>query len=200
MIKTLIFDLGKVIVNFDHSRIIERIEQYCDFKSDEIHQIMFTSNAVQDYEIGRISSLEFFEEVKKLLNLRMTFAEFSDAWICTFDLEPILPEELIKSLSKQYRLLVLSDTNELHFEFIKANFPILRYFDDFVLSYQVGEVKPCPEIFLAAIKKANCLPEECFFTDDREGNILGAKDVGIKAIQFITANKFIVDLKDLKII
>lgn len=200
MIKTLIFDLGKVIVNFDHSRIIQRIEKSCDLKSEEIYRIVFTSTVVRDYETGKISSLKFFEEVKKLLSLRMTFLEFSDAWNSTFDLEPILSESFIDNLSQKYRLLVLSDTNELHFEFIKANFPILKYFDDFVLSYQAGAVKPFPQIFLSAIEKANCLAEECLFTDDREGNILGAKEVGINAIQFLTTDKFIEDLQKLNLI
>jgi glucose-1-phosphatase len=197
MIKTLIFDLGKVIVNFDHSRIVQRIEQSCDFKSDEIFKIIFASNTTHDYELGKISSLEFFDEVKKLINLRMSFTEFADAWTCTFDLEPIISEKIIENLSQKYRLLVLSDTNELHFEFIKVNFPILRHFDDFVLSYQVGVVKPAPEIFYAAIEKANCLPEECFFTDDREVNVIGAEKVGIKAIQFISAEQFVEDLQNL---
>lgn len=195
MIKTLIFDLGKVIVNFDHSRIVQRIEQFCDFESDEIFKIIFASTATHDYELGNISSLEFFNEVKKLFNLRMSFAEFADAWTCTFDLEPIISEKFIEILSQKFRLLVLSDTNELHFEFIKANFPILRHFDDFVLSYQVGAVKPCAEILLAAIEKANCLPEECFFMDDREPNVIGAEKLGIKAVQFISAEKFAEDLQ-----
>lgn len=199
MIKTLIFDLGKVLVNFDHSRILQRIEKSCDFKRDEIYKIIFTSPAVRDYELGKISSLDFFEEVKTLLNLKMSFTEFADTWNSTFDLEPILPEEFIKSLSEKYRLLVLSDTNELHFEFIKANFTILRHFDDFILSYQVGTIKPASEIFYAAIEKANCSAEECFFTDDREGNILGAKEVGINVIQFITAENFIEDLQKLSL-
>ena len=81
------------------------------------------------------------------------------------------------------------NTNELHFEFIKQNFPILQYFDDFVLSYEVGALKPFPEIFKTAIEKANCLPEECFFTDDRKPNVLGAQKIGIKAVQFLSVEQ-----------
>lgn len=189
MIKTFIFDLGKVIVDFDHSRIVARIEQFCDYKSDEIYQIIFSSTVIHDYDLGKISSLQFYEAVKELLNLRMNFAEFADAWNCTFDLESIISEEFIKNLSRKYRLLILSDTNELHFEFIKQNFSIMQYFDDYVLSYQIGAVKPFPEIFLKAIEKANCSAEECFFTDDRESNVLGAQKVGIQAVQFLSAEQ-----------
>ncbi len=189
MIKTFIFDLGKVIVQFDHSRIVDRIEQFCDYKSEEIYKIIFASTIIHDYDLGKISSLQFYETVKDLLNLQMNFVEFSNAWNCTFDLEPIIPQEFIKNLSQKYRLLVLSDTNELHFEFIKQNFPVLQYFDDYVLSYQIGAVKPYPEIFLKAIEKANCSAEECFFTDDREPNVLGAQKVGMQAVQFLSAEQ-----------
>ncbi len=190
MIKTFIFDLGKVIVNYDHSRITQRIEQFCDYKSEEIHKKIFASTVIHDYDLGKISSLQFFESVKDSLNLRMNFAEFAAVWNSTFDLEPIISEELIEKLAAKYRLIVLSDTNELHFEFIKQNFPILQYFDDFVLSYQVGAVKPAAEIFQIAIEKSDCLPEECFFTDDREGNVQGAKSFGINVVQFISSAQF----------
>lgn len=197
MIKTLIFDLGKVIVNFDHSRIIQRIEQFCDFNKTEISQKVFATTATQDYEIGKISSLEFFESVKNSLDLRMNFSEFAAAWNCTFDLEPILSEEFIENLANKCRLLILSDTNELHFEFIRQNFPILRHFDDYVLSYQVGFVKPFPEVFAKALEKANCSAEECFFTDDREPNVLGAQKVGINAVQFFSAEQLEKYLREL---
>lgn len=200
MIKTLIFDLGNVIVRFDHSRIVQRIEQFCELKSDEVYSKIFASTFVHDYDHGRISSLEFYDKAKELLDLQMSFNDFSVAWNCTFDLEPILPEELIKSLSEKYRLLILSDTNELHFEFIRENFRALNYFDDYVLSYQIGAIKPAPEIFRATIERANCLPEECFFTDDREPNVLGAEKVGINAIQFISAERFMKDLEKLNLL
>lgn len=190
VIKTFIFDLGKVIVNFDHSRIVSRIEQFCDFSGVEIHQNIFANSAISEYEIGKLSSVEFFEQLRQSFNLQMSFDDFDSAWNCTFEIEPILSENLIKSLAAKYRLLILSDTNELHFRYIKANFPILKYFDDFVLSYEVGVAKPSPEIFKIAVEKANCSPAECFFTDDREINVAGAKSVGINAVQFVSSAQF----------
>ncbi len=198
MIKTLIFDLGNVIVRFDHGRIVRRVEQFCDLNGSEIFEQLFASDIVHDYDHGRISSLEFFNRVQKQLNLRMTFDEFSEAWNSTFDLDPILPEEMFTRLSQKYRLLILSDTNELHFEFIKQKFSLLQCFDDFVVSYRVGALKPAPEIFLAAVEKANCLPAECFFIDDRAPNVAGAQKVGLQAALFISAELFAKDLRGLE--
>ena len=198
MIKTLIFDIGKVIVDFDHAKIIQNVVQHCEFNEAEIQQTIFSTDLTKDYELGKISSLEFCEGVKKALNLQMNFAEFDSAWNSTFNLTPILPNEMFEKLSNQYRLLILSDTNEMHFEFIRANFDALNYFDDFVLSYQVGALKPSKEIFEATIEKAKCLPSECLFTDDRLPNVEGAKLCGIDGILFETAEKFEKGLDQLK--
>lgn len=200
MIKTFIFDLGNVVISYDHNRIVSTVEQHCDYSADEIFNSIFLTQVVQGYDTGRISSVEFFDELKKIFSLRMTFDEFGKSWNSTFDLEPILSEELIKQLSEKYRLLVLSDTNDLHFEYIKEHFPILRYFDDFVLSYQTGFTKPSKEIFQIAVEKVGCLAEECFFTDDREGNVAGAIESGINAFQFISPAQFEAELKTRKLL
>lgn len=168
MIKTFIFDLGNVIVSFNHNKIVEKLQCVCRQSSDEIFAQAISSKFVQNYNLGKISSAEFFDSVNRALELEMDFADFPQIWNCTFAMEPIVPERIIKNLSESYRLLVLSDTNELHFDFIKENFPILDYFDDFVLSHKVGAVKPSEEIFRRVIERAECLPEECIFIDDVE--------------------------------
>jgi glucose-1-phosphatase len=200
MIKTLIFDLGKVIVDYNHAKIFAAIAQKSDFNEAEIQQMVFSSDLSANYERGKISTQEFYESVKKSLNLPMSLPEFDAAWNSTFELKSILDESLFENLSNKYRLIILSDTNEMHFEFIRKNFTILNYFDDFVLSYNVGAVKPSEQIYNEAIKSANCLPNECFFTDDRLPNVEGAKNVGINAILFETAENFLQDLKTMKLI
>ena len=142
------------------------------------------------FEKGVIRPEELFAVLRQALGLRMNFDDFVAAWNSIFALEPIVSKSLIERLSKKYRLIILSDTNELHFEFIKRNFPILRFFDDFVLSYKVGFVKPSPEIFRVAVKKAKCAAKECFFTDDKESNVAGAIKFGIRAVHFESAAQF----------
>ena len=190
MIKTFIFDLGKVIVPFELDNQIKILEAVCDFKHTEIKKKILAAEALSLFETGKISAEDLFANLKKELGLRMNFDEFVAAWNSIFSLEPIISENFIEKLSKKYRLIILSDTNRLHFEFINMNFPILRYFDDFVLSYEVGFLKPSPEIFRVAVEKAQCAPDECFFTDDKEQNIAGARDLGINAVQFVSTKQF----------
>ncbi len=196
MIKTFIFDLGKVIVPFDFDNALKILESVGDFSSLEVKEKIFASKEVLLFEKGEIAPEEFFEFLKNLLNLRMNFDEFVQAWNSIFSSEPIVSEDLIEKLAAKYRLVVLSDTNKIHFEFIKEKFPILQHFSDFVVSYEVGFLKPSTEIFQVAVEKAECLPEECFFTDDREANVEGAKKFGINAFQFISPEQFEQELKN----
>jgi putative hydrolase of the HAD superfamily len=86
-------------------------------------------------------------------------------------------------------LLALSNTNPIHFAMVKEAYPLLRHFDDFVLSYEVGAAKPEAKIYQEAIVRAQCNPEECFFTDDVALNIEAARLNGMDAVQFLSAEQ-----------
>lgn len=187
MIRTFIFDLGNVIVSFDHSKIVSKFGAVCKYSHDEIFSKAISSELVREYSVGAITTTEFYEAIVRELDMSMSFEDFFQAWNCTFVSEPIIPERIIKNLSEKYKLLVLSDTNEMHFDYIKENFPILNYIDDFVLSHKVNFVKPSAEIFQAVVEIAGFKPEECFFVDDLKINVEGAKKFGLNAMQFISA-------------
>ena len=94
---------------------------------------------------------------------------------------------MLTGLAAHYRLLLLSNTNAIHFEMLRASHPMLRHFHDLVLSYEVKAMKPRPEIFQAAIERAGCRAEECFYTDDIEAYVRAARSLGIDAVQFESA-------------
>jgi putative hydrolase of the HAD superfamily len=197
MIKTFIFDLGMVIVPYDIEIGLDNFAEVSDLNNPEIRQKLFSGKENGLFHLGEITPEEFFKAVKRSMHLRMNFAEFVSAWNSIFFLTPIVSEELIAKLAKKHRLIILSDTNELHFEFIRQNFPILKHFDEFVLSHQIGFQKPDPQIYEVAIEKAKCLPEECFFTDDKSANVEAAKRLGIQGVQFISAEQFEAEIKNL---
>jgi len=115
------------------------------------------------------------EELSEVLGFKITFAEFCDLWTCIFLPDPLIGEALLESLASRYRLMLLSNTNPIHFEMVKTNYPLLRHFHDCVLSYEAGAVKPSSKIFQVALQRAQCKPEECFFTDDILINIEAAR-------------------------
>lgn len=109
--------------------------------------------------------------------------------------ETLIPESMIARLGEGHRLLILSNTNLIHFSMLKANYPLFRHFDHYVLSYEFGAMKPAGEIYQEAIARAECSAGECFFTDDILINVEAARENGMDAIQFLSAGQLEAELK-----
>ena len=101
----------------------------------------------------------------------------------------------MEALHRRYRLVLLSNTNGIHFPMVQERYPILRHFDEYVLSHEVRALKPSPKIYEAAVRAAQCRPEECFFTDDIASYVEGARQYGIDAVQFQSADQIERELK-----
>jgi FMN phosphatase YigB (HAD superfamily) len=183
MYKAIIFDLGRVLVHFDFQRGYRALEGLCPYSAAEISGRIFTTGLVNRFETGLIDSQDFYAQFSKQLGLSIDYSSFCGIWTSVFT-EALLPESLLESLAARYRLVLLSNTNPIHFEMIRATFPHLRHFHRLVLSYEVGAMKPQPEIYQAAIEAAHCSAEECFYTDDIREYVEGARKAGIDAVQF----------------
>jgi len=187
VIKTIFFDLGGVIVPFDFRRAYTRLESLCGYPATEIPARIRSTDLVQRFETGLLSPERFVQELSRVLELKITYEEFCDLWTCIFLAEPLIPESLLTGLRSRHRLMLLSNTNPIHFHMIEANYPLLRQFHQYVLSYEIGAVKPSARIFQEAVARAGCRPEECFFTDDIQVNVDAARKHGIDAVQFHSA-------------
>ena len=187
MIKAIIFDLGNVIVPFDFKRAYARIEPLTTYSAAEIPARLRASDLVHRFETGRVEPERFVEELAAQLELKMTYSEFCDVWSCIFLPGTLVPEALLASLAQRYSLLLLSNTNPIHFEMVEANYPELRHFHHRVLSYEAGVRKPSAKIYHEAIWRAGCAAGECFFTDDILINVEAARREGMDAVQFESA-------------
>jgi putative hydrolase of the HAD superfamily len=185
VIRTVIFDLGRVIVPFDFERAWARIEAHGGVSTPEVRERIAAEGLMQDFESGRIGPEAFFRRISGLCGLLVSFEIFREIWSSIFLPETLVSEAFITALKQKYRLVLLSNTNVLHFEMLRANYPLLRHFDALVLSYEVGAMKPSAEIYRRAIEAAGCLPAECFFTDDIAAYVEGARAHGIDAVQFL---------------
>jgi putative hydrolase of the HAD superfamily len=184
MLRTLIFDLGNVLIPFDLRRGYEAIRKHCPLPADEIPQRIVSSGLVHRLERGEMSAAEFFERLTQSLQLNLGFNEFREIWGAIFLPDPIIPDSTLAALARRYRLLMLSNTNGIHFDFLEERYPILKHFHGRVLSHEVKALKPEPAIYQAALNQAGCSPEECFYTDDIPAFVDGAKDAGIDAVLF----------------
>jgi putative hydrolase of the HAD superfamily len=187
MIKAVIFDLGRVIVPFEFQRVYPRLERLCGIPAADIPARIRETDLIRRFEHGQIEPAEFVRRLSKHLGLNVTFDEFREIWMSIFLPETLIPEEMLAEIADTHRLVLLSNTNSMHFDGILANYPLLRHFHGFVLSYEVGAMKPSPAIYTRAIKLAGCAARECFFTDDIEEYVEGAKRMGIDAVRFESA-------------
>ena len=183
----MIFDLGGVIVPFDFKRGYAKMEGLCGYAAAEIPARLRTTDLVTRFESGQVEPEEFVRQLSDILELKATYEEFCELWTSIFLPDTLVPDSLLERIHARRRLLLLSNTNDIHFTMVERNYPIMRHFDDHVLSYRVGALKPSPLIYKEAIARAGCRPEECFFTDDVAAYVEGAVREGIDAVRFESA-------------
>lgn len=190
MIKAIFFDVGNVIIPFDVKLAYARMAELCACPSEEVAARIRATGLVRPLEKGEIEAEPFCRELSAALQLNITYQDFCDWWNCVFLPHALVPETLLEDLARKYRLLALSNTNPIHWDMLKGAYPfLLRHFHDFVLSYEVGSAKPESKIYLDAIERAQCRPDECFFTDDLAANIEAARAHGMDAVQFLSAEQ-----------
>ena len=193
-IHSVIFDLGKVIVDFTYDEAYSRMQALSGLGRDEINARLYASSLAKDFEMGRIGSQAFVGEVNRRMGTALSMAEFAELWSSVFHQTPLIPASLLERLRRRYRLVLLSNTNPLHFQMIRETYPHIAHFDALVLSHEVGAMKPDPAIYRAAIDQANCAPRECLFFDDMAENVQGARAAGMNAEQFLGLDKLRRDL------
>jgi len=184
MIKTVLFDLGNVIIPVDFRRCHEALALVCPHSPESVPKILGKSGLPRRFEQGEVSAEDFVAETCRLLDMKINYEQFWDVWTRIFLPDTLIPESLLEGLRRSHRLLLLSNTNPIHFEVARERYPLMRHFDGFVLSYEVGAMKPAPQIYREAIARSGCRPEECFFIDDLAENVEAALQQGMDAVQF----------------
>lgn len=185
--KAILFDLGNVVVNFDHWIAVKRISEFSKNNAlKEIYPLFFDSNLTSLYEEGKISSVDFFLRIKALLGLNIDYESFVPIWNQIFFLTPdnLQVYKLVLELTNRYKVLLISNINELHFNYIKKKFKVLDGFQKFILSYQVRARKPDPKIYRTAIEHTCAKAEQVVYIDDREDLVEAGRKMGLKSFPF----------------
>lgn len=194
--KAILFDLGNVLIPFKLERGYAAFSEFTGLPVHEISARLQNSPAYSDYESGRIETAEFHANMQELLQMNFGLEPLRQAWNRIFLPDTATSEALIAALKRNYRLVLLSNTNELHFEWLRERYPILRHFDAFTLSHKVRAMKPDPRIYQAALANAQCAPQECFYTDDIAKYIEAARTHGIRAEVFTGEDDLKLHLKN----
>src|SRR4030043_914260 len=193
-IEVILFDLGNVILPFNHYQIAEKLYRFTRDKEFQDPQKIFSFlfviqvGAINDFDIGKVSPSDCFQSIQTTLDLSISFDEFVPLWSDIF-VEDREVSQIILALKERKRLGLLSNTDSLHFNYILSKFPIIRIFDKWILSYEVGFKKPAIEIFQTAMKWASVEPKKILFIDDIKEYVDVAVSLSMHGIHFISSDQ-----------
>jgi putative hydrolase of the HAD superfamily len=196
-IEVIFFDLGKVIVDFNHFQIAEKLlptaysEQASDPKMIFDHIFHPIRGLCCDFNAGKISPEDFYSELRRAFGFDLSFEAFVPIWSDIFTENKDITG-IIKELAGQFRLFLLSNTDPLHFSHVLKNVPALNLFEEWILSYEVGFCKPDKKIYQIALERAGIRADQSVYIDDMTEYVSAAEKIGIQGIHFTSAK----NLKD----
>jgi HAD superfamily hydrolase (TIGR01509 family) len=178
----VVFDLGKVLVDFDYSIAARRIAARGRMTILEIAQYINQSSLFIQYELGAVTTQQFYDEVCRVTGFRASLAEFSECFADIF--VPIEPMVQLQATLRQRGLpaYIFSNTNELAVEHIRRSFPFYANFDGYVLSYQHGAMKPDARLYEVAERQSARRGAEILYLDDRPENVAAGAARGWQVI------------------
>jgi glucose-1-phosphatase len=198
-IEALLFDLGKVLVDFDMKTTVQSMFDCCGVPREKFEEVFWDEKWICGYERGDISSEEFHQYLCDSGDLKMDFGQFCDTWSSVFRPGVLVSESLLKALKARYPLILVSNTNPVHASFIRENYTVLNYFEHLIFSHEVRSLKPDRKIYERAVAASGKPADKLFFTDDREENIVAAREMGIEAHRFVSEERLVETLKNLGI-
>ena len=194
MIKAIIFDFGDVFINLDKEGTnrklkemnIEDLPEAISAKNREYEQGFVTSDEISDHYHTHFPQLENESFLESWNSMLLEFPEYRLKFI----------QKLADA--KDYKLILLSNTNENHIEYIKQHVSFYEdfknCFDAFYLSYEIGLRKPNPNIFEFVLQQQKLKAEECLFIDDTQENTETASKLGFHTWNLEPTREDVIDL------
>ncbi len=182
--KTFIFDIGKVLINFDQPRFQQRIAADCGHSVEEIAANWLTPTLLA-IETGKISCAVYFDEFKTRYGLDWTEAKWIEEYAAIYSVNEA-GQSIFRDLKAAgHSVCLLSNLAEYNKTAIDVRYPsFFEPVDRIFFSYELGLHKPDLKIYRKVCAALDLPPEQCVFFDDAEANICAAQEVGMTAFHF----------------
>ena len=182
---TIIFDFGGVILDIDPDLSRRR---FAAMLGIEKARMLETEQLPQLYETGSISRTEFVDRINRIAGTNISEGEIIAAWNAMLLNYKPARIEWIKRLHKTHKLLMLSNTNDAHFEYFhnklikEYGVTFYQLFDHVYLSHEMGLLKPSHEIYETVIREQQLNLKRTIFIEDTPRNVAGAQEVGLPTL------------------
>jgi epoxide hydrolase-like predicted phosphatase len=170
-VKAVVFDLGKVLVDFDYGIAARKLALQSKATADEIRMLIDQSPLLFRYEAAQMTTAEFFDEVRSRISFRGSFEEFAAAFADIFSEIPEMTALHREVREAGFPTFVLSNTNEIAIRHVRRNFPFFSNFTDYVFSFEHGVLKPQQRIYEITEQRSGARGNEILFLDDKPENV-----------------------------
>ena len=184
--QAVVFDLGKVLLDFDYARLARNMKQHCDISIEDLISSLNQSELLHRYETGLLTSEAFFEEVKRISSFRHDYEHFEPLFADIFT-------PISEMIGLQQRLqargvptYIFSNTNEIAVKHIRRSYTFFSTFTGHVFSYEHRSMKPNPRIYEVVEELTDRRGSELLYIDDRPENIEQGRNRGWQVILHIS--------------
>jgi putative hydrolase of the HAD superfamily len=192
----VMFDMGGVTVDVESDRLVEQVAQLLGRPFDDVQQAVYHRDLLLPFELGKISARAYYEGLVKALPISWPYERFVVAWNDIFR-ENADVTRIMHRLKERHTLIALTNTNELHLEYLRSSVPSLRVVQDWVASCNVGLRKPDPQIYFLALERAGILPRQAVYVDDRPEMVEAGRSIGLTAVRFENSRQLEEDLQSI---
>lgn len=184
VIRAVFFDIGNVVLYFSHERMCRQLAAASGAEPAAVRREILDSGFATLYDRGEATTADLVARLEDLAGRALDPRGVCKAAREIFSVNPGVAEVIEDLARGGIALGVLSNTCEVHTEYVVERFDVFRHLRHRVFSHRVGVVKPEPAIYRAAHEIAGCAPGECFFTDDRPEFVAAARRAGLEAETF----------------
>ena len=178
----LYFDLGMVMVTFSVDRMCRQVSAAAGLDGNRVSEILFSSGLQTQYELGQITTRQFFDEVRAATGFTGSAEEFGEFFADIFTPIPSMVELHAAVRQRKIPTCIFSNTNELAISHIRRRFPFFTTFDGYVLSYEHGWLKPDSKLYEVVERETRRRGAEILYLDDRPENIAAGADRGWQTV------------------
>lgn len=175
---TVVFDLGKVLLDFDYTKVVERLAQAGPAHPAEVRRTLLESSWLLELESGQLDSQSFYQRLRQTLQLNLDYQSFRDAFGDIFTPIPDMIAAQAALRARNIPTFILSNTNEIAVSHIRQRYPFFHQFNGHILSHEIGALKPAAAIYQALETQAGRRGTDLFYLDDLAENLAAAAQRG----------------------